>query len=54
MHKGHSRCGHEEMCVAQAGGEEARRGFRGDGKEICGEITVRPSRERWKEREECT
>lgn len=40
--------------MAQAGGEKARRGFRGDGKEICGEITVRPSRERWKEREECT
>lgn len=37
-----------EVHTAQVGGEEARRLFRGQGN-LCGEITVGPSRERWRE-----
>lgn len=36
------------MHMAQVGGEEARRRFRGPGN-LCGEVTVGPSRERQKE-----
>lgn len=34
--------------TAQVGGEEARRRFRGK-RNVCGGITVQPSRERWRE-----